>query len=219
MRNNRWLWASTVCGLWGASVVAFAHGPEDWAKADANGDGAVSQAEFEAAALDHWNKADANHDGKVTTDEMKAMFAAKHDEDAHAAEAFAKMDSNGDGKIERSEVAKMPDPMFKKLDTDKDGAISPAEFDKHPDAHAKGLAKHEHDFKQLPGDGNNDGAVTKDEAQAEAQKMFKKLDTNGDGKLSKEELMAMHKMAGGPGGPGGAGGGKMPGMPHGKPAP
>lgn len=50
--------------------------------------------------------------------------------------------------------------------------------------------------KGLPGDSNTDGAVTKVEAQAEAQKMFKQLDANKDGNVTKDELAAkmMHGM-------------------------
>lgn len=41
-------------------------------KADTNGDKAVSQAEFQTAALAHFDRMDANKDGKVTAEEHKA---------------------------------------------------------------------------------------------------------------------------------------------------
>ncbi|MEW9855111.1 EF-hand domain-containing protein [Novosphingobium sp. M1R2S20] len=41
--------------------------------ADANNDGAVSQAEFTAAAMKHFEAADANNDGQVTAQEHQAM--------------------------------------------------------------------------------------------------------------------------------------------------
>lgn len=40
--------------------------------ADTNNDGAISQAEFAAAAMKHFDMADANHDGKVTASEQQA---------------------------------------------------------------------------------------------------------------------------------------------------
>lgn len=43
------------------------------ARADANNDGAVSQAEFTAGAMTMFEKADANNDGKVTKEERDAM--------------------------------------------------------------------------------------------------------------------------------------------------
>ena len=44
--------------------------------ADTNNDGAISQAEFTAAALKHFDQMDANHDGKVTQDERQAAREA-----------------------------------------------------------------------------------------------------------------------------------------------
>jgi hypothetical protein len=44
--------------------------------ADTDKDGAVSQAEFMAAAMQRFDRADANHDGTVTRDERKAAFQA-----------------------------------------------------------------------------------------------------------------------------------------------
>jgi hypothetical protein len=48
--------------------------------ADANKDGAVSQAEFSAAALTRFDKADANKDGTVTKEERQAARKAMRDE-------------------------------------------------------------------------------------------------------------------------------------------
>jgi len=50
-------------------------------------------------------------------------------------------------------------------------------------------------FKEM--DANNDGVVTKKEFDAFHNKMFKEMDANGDGKITREEMEAMHKkMAG-----------------------
>ncbi|CDO36880.1 EF-hand domain-containing protein [Novosphingobium sp. KN65.2] len=56
------------------------HGKHDWHRggmammkmADTNNDGAISQAEFEAASAKHFDMMDANKDGKVTREERKA---------------------------------------------------------------------------------------------------------------------------------------------------
>lgn len=80
--------------------------------------------------------------------------------------------------------------MLEMLDTNKDGSISKAEFE----------AKRSNEFSAA--DANNDGTVTPaeltafhekkmEERKAERQKrMFDRLDTNKDGKVSKEEFEA-----------------------------
>ncbi len=47
-----------------------------WMKADADGDKAISQAEFQTAALARFDAVDANKDGRVTPDERQAQRAA-----------------------------------------------------------------------------------------------------------------------------------------------
>lgn len=54
------------------------HGPHGgMMDADANKDGAISQAEFMAAAMKRFNAEDTNHDGKVTKEERKAQWEAR----------------------------------------------------------------------------------------------------------------------------------------------
>lgn len=53
------------------------HGGEMIARADADGNGAVTQAEFTAAALARFDKADANGDGTITADEMRSKMREK----------------------------------------------------------------------------------------------------------------------------------------------
>lgn len=47
-----------------------------WMKADVNGDKAISQSEFQTAALARFDAADANKDGQVTAEERQAQRAA-----------------------------------------------------------------------------------------------------------------------------------------------
>ena len=48
--------------------------------ADANHDGALTQAEFVGAAMQRFDRTDANHDGQITREERQAAFKAMRDE-------------------------------------------------------------------------------------------------------------------------------------------
>ena len=178
MTKNKLLLVSVLSALAGVSAVAAQPGgPNHFAKLDTNADGVVTTPEFQAGALARFESADTNQDGKVTSDEMKAALAQ------HKQERFGKRDANGNGSLERSEVPKMPDDVFARLDTDKSGSLSAAELQNAPwGHHGKGELKH------MPGDADGDGVVTKSDALAGADQWAKKLDTNGDGKLTPDEL-------------------------------
>lgn len=182
MTKNKWLLVSVVSALAGVGVAAAQPGGRDhFAKMDANGDGVVTTTEVQASFLERWTKSDVNKDGKVTADEFKASHAQ------HGQEHFAKLDTNQNGVIERTEISKMPEEHFSRIDTDKSGTLSQAELVAgRPQHHGKGRQGHE--LRGLPGDADNDGAVTKTEAVAGAQKFTQKLDANSDGKLTQDEL-------------------------------
>ncbi|MBI1196415.1 MAG: EF-hand domain-containing protein [Phenylobacterium sp.] len=116
---------------------------------------------------------DADHDGKVTLAEFKAGEAQRQ------TRMFARMDANNDGKITQDEV----DAMAKRAEAAGRGP--------RPGGGPGGM------LMRL--DANHDGAVTKAEMAAGAERRFKMADTNGDGWLSKGELLMMRqKMRGGP---------------------
>jgi Ca2+-binding EF-hand superfamily protein len=182
MTKNKWLLVSVVSALAGVGAAAAQPGGRDhFAKMDVNGDGVVTTTEVQASFLERWTKSDVNKDGKVTADEFKASHAQ------HGQEHFAKLDNNQNGVIERTEISKMPEEHFTRIDTDKNGTLSQAELlTGRPHHHGKGRQGHE--LRGLPGDADNDGAVTKAEAVAGAQKFTQKLDANSDGKLTQDEL-------------------------------
>jgi len=131
---------------------------------------------------------DANKDGVVDRKE-----AAAH---PRLAARFDTLDRNGDGRLERDELPRMKHGRhggrshhrgsgghpFMGADADKDGRISKAE------AMAAAAAR----FERM--DANKDGFVDQTDRAATAEKRrqawFKKVDTDGDGKLSPAELDA-----------------------------
>jgi Ca2+-binding EF-hand superfamily protein len=170
---------SAVATLAGASLASAQPngGAKRFEKLDANGDGVVTLQEMEAGALARFAKADANKDGKVTAEERRAAF------EAHKRERFAKRDANGNGLLERSEVERMPEKWFAKLDANGDGALSQDELRNMPH---KGRGKH---FKGARGgEGAGDRTITKAEVSAKVKERFQKLDKNGDGRLTQDEL-------------------------------
>jgi EF-hand domain pair len=98
---------------------------------------------------------------------------------------FAKLDTNADGVVTTPEFKAGALARFENADTNKDGKVTADEM-------KAAFAQHKHERKgegkHMPGDADGDGVVTKTEAVAGAEEWAKKLDTNGDGKLTQDEL-------------------------------
>jgi Ca2+-binding EF-hand superfamily protein len=99
-----------------------------------------------------------------------------------------KMDSNGDGRISLDEYLAASSARFKSIDSQNKGSIDAADIASSKaaieriDHRANAMVKH------LDTAGN--GYVTQDEFIAAAQRRFARLDKNGDGKLTPDELTA-----------------------------
>jgi Ca2+-binding EF-hand superfamily protein len=120
---------------------------------------------------------------------------ARHEQmKARMLEKLKAADTNGDGMISREE-ANAALPMiathFDEIDTNKDGFITLQEFG----AAMKAMHHRHEGLKQL--DKNGDGLISHEEAQASPRlaKHFDAIDTNKDGFLSKDELLAARTQA------------------------
>jgi Ca2+-binding EF-hand superfamily protein len=158
-------------------------------------------------------KLDRNHDGMLNFREFAARFDNREAR-SKAEMMFKRLDKNGDHSLTPDEFngprgdqpgEKPPHPepaeVFLKMDTDGDGSLSLAEFLASP-AGQKGLAQAEEFFKRMDKDG--DGSVSRDEFRAAHQPqpppvkpqpprpadVFQKLDTNHDGELIMDEILA-----------------------------
>ena len=114
----------------GAALAQGAPG----ARADANGDGKVSLAEFKAARVAMMMKADANRDGKLTKAELEAGMAAMRQRGGGAGQGggragmmFGMMDADNDGFLTRPEIEKMVERRFQRSDVNGDGSLSASE--------------------------------------------------------------------------------------------
>ena len=98
-------------------------------------------------------------------------------------------DTNGDGMISREEAAALP-MVAKNFDQIDANRDGQVTFDELRAFHEQQRAEH---WKRLDTDG--DGRISRQEAQANAPRLaerFDKLDTNGDGFLTPDELRAAH---------------------------
>ncbi len=160
--------------------------------------------EMRRAMAQMWKKADTDGDGFLSLAEFSAMERPGRLPQAKREEIFKRIDKNNDGKISPGEMPKGPPrgmPPLEQVDLNKDGRIVFEEFQKLgfvarlPEERQRGL------FTRMDRDG--DGALTpKDRPRGEGRDgkgprrnnpmaMVKAHDTDGDGALSFEEFRAM----------------------------
>lgn len=155
----------------------------------------ATRAEVKAQVDAHFAALDRNHDGFVTPDELPMR-------------AMADMGRGGmRGSAPNKDAL---DHMFAMMDKDGNGQISKAEFDAfHADGmhmrhssheeHGPGTDAGMHDRRDMMvamlfrhADANQDGKVSRAEAEAAALARFDRADTDHDGVLSEAERDAVH---------------------------
>ena len=164
--------------------------------------------EMRRAMMEMWKKADTDGDGSISLAEFSAMERPGRLPEEKRAEIFKRIDKNGDGRIGPDEMPKgRPGggmPPLEQVDFDKDGRIVFAEFQKLgfvarlPEERQRAL------FARMDRDG--DSALTpkdrperdgrgkgrgKGERRFNPHDMVKDHDKNGDGSLSFEEFREM----------------------------
>ncbi|HEX7695703.1 MAG TPA: hypothetical protein VF409_14520 [Sphingomonas sp.] len=149
-----------------------------------------------------------------------------------------KGDADGDGVITRDEAMAQADARFDRLDTNKDGKLTPDELRPHgrmggagmapPPPPADGAAPPppppvpamagrgfgERMFARL--DTNGNGVIDRDEFRAQAARCFDRMDTNKDGKVDAAERQAARDAMGQMRGRRGNGGDMSPPPPPGQ---
>jgi Ca2+-binding EF-hand superfamily protein len=117
-----------------------------------------------------------------------AQNAAPDSQPSFFSHMLEKMDTNGDGRISLNEYLASATARFKGIDTKHTGNIDAAEMANSPEVAQRVERRAASLVTHLDKAGN--GYVTKDEFIAAATKRFARMDNNGDGKLTIDELGA-----------------------------
>jgi Ca2+-binding EF-hand superfamily protein len=108
----------TLAAVAAFAVAGMAHAQaittDDLAALDTDGDGAVSQTEFDVFLDQAFAKLDANGDGYVTVEESSTVMTP---------EQFTAANANGDGGLSLSEFKVAAQKDFVAADTDGNGAL------------------------------------------------------------------------------------------------
>ena len=191
-------------------------GKELFAKLDANGDGQLEASEVPEQQQRLFERlvrtSDKNGDGKLSAEEFAAGTTTGSAPDAAGGDGqtdrgrrggnleavFARLDKNGDGKVTKDEIPEaMRDrigQVFERVDADKDGALTKDEISKVGENARQRLAGMAGGPGGPPGgrlfaalDANRDGKISSQEIAVSAESL-KKLDRNGDGAITREEI-------------------------------
>ncbi len=174
--------AITCAGITTAAIAHKGHGNGPRAermfeRMDTDNDGRVTTDDAKAFAAARFARMDTNADGTVTRDERRAMRQNRR------AERFARMDTDGDGKISQADMQAAATARaarrFARLDKDGDGFVSLAEIEQMR-GERRGHGKHRM--------GGMRGPVTLEKMEVRVLKRFSRLDTDGDGILTIEEV-------------------------------
>ena len=162
---------------------------------DPAGNGYVTLDEFVAGAQKRFARLDRNGDGKLTPDELtfghgrrggNGASAANGDVSRFARQRFDKLDANHDGVVTLDEYVAAATAMYRQFDTAGNGKVTAAEIESAPKTQERALRVANHMVARM--DTNGDGTVSKDEFLAAAKARFTKIDKNGDGFIDADEV-------------------------------
>jgi Ca2+-binding EF-hand superfamily protein len=187
MRTSIWIGGVAAVALAASAGIVVAQqapsqdpGRQDrgMARADADGDGRLSQAEFVAGRISRLSAVDTNADGTVTPEEMAAAREARQAE--RADRHFARLDADGNGAVTRAEY----------------DAAREARSDRREDRRAERGDRGPRRGMRGPGRGHRMGGegmrgergpVVIAEVEARTAEGFARLDANSDGYVTAEE--------------------------------
>ncbi|MGV9005644.1 MAG: EF-hand domain-containing protein [Brevundimonas sp.] len=176
--------ALTLAAAGGAALAQQtpAATPQRHARADANADGRVSQAEFEQQRVQRLSTIDADRNGTVTVEERQAAMQARRAERNET--RFARLDADNNGSISRGEF---DGAHQARGDGARDGAHGDRRGGHRGGRHGNRGAAMAHTGA---GNGAERGPVVIADVQTRATEAFGRLDTNHDGYVTADEGQA-----------------------------
>lgn len=106
----------------------------------------------------------------------------------HRARMLQMLDTNGDGAVGGDEARSAMLEQLKSFDADGDGALSLEEFATMHAVHTRPMTVDRFQFH----DDDGDGKVTAEEMTAPFAMMMRRMDKNGDGKISDDDMRGHH---------------------------
>ncbi len=152
-------------------------------KIDLNQDGVISLQEFTSAANERFANTDTNHDGRISKEERAAhrtqMMRERGDK------RFEKLDANQDGVVSKAEADAATEQRLAERETRK--AERESRKASGDEQRQKGQRNGQRGERVNP-DANGDGLIDLSEHDAMVAAKFARMDKNGDGVLSGDEL-------------------------------
>lgn len=130
----KWVWATALASATIATGAAAQEGPGPrgggMQRADANGDGKISRAEYQAQVDSRFARMDANGDGSLDSDEMPMRGMARRSMAPDGPPPGAKNTSltAPTGPISRDQFRSLSVSRFDRIDTNHDGSIDADEM-------------------------------------------------------------------------------------------
>lgn len=186
--TTRTLRLALAIGIAATFSMGATAAPGKMAALDLNGDTFVDQTEFLSAANQRFAKMDADGNGAVTKDERRAFRDLQREDRAQL--RFEKKDANNDGLISQQEDI----DARAARDEKREAARAKRQADRGEKQ--RSWEGHRGDRKRFNPDANDDGVVDVAEHSAAAQQTFTRLDKNGDGVLSADELKRKKRRGG-----------------------
>ncbi|WP_162906724.1 EF-hand domain-containing protein [Algihabitans albus] len=121
--------ASADRGYGGGHGGRGGHMMQMFERVDLDGDGQVTRAELTEYRNQRFGDGDANGDGALELAEFEAVWLAMVRE--RMVDRFQSLDADGDGRITAAEFDQPLDRMFGRFDADEDGTVSRSEIREH----------------------------------------------------------------------------------------